>query len=232
MSFWHTLGDLLLPRHCAVCDAELGRDESTLCNVCLCHLSQVTWTNIEDNAMLRCLWNRHDVEAAGSAFFYNTSSPYHTLFVLLKYGHRPDVGRHLAQCAFPRWHACGLGSGAAYIVPVPLACSRQWRRGYNQSQWIAQGISRATGIPIEENVLVRQRNNPTQTHRTAQERQDNVAGIFEVSAKSPDLNGKTILLVDDIFTTGATLGDCVRALREAFPRVRIHLFTLGWAGER
>lgn len=231
MSFWPTLLDLLLPRHCAVCDAELCATEYALCNVCLCRLQQVRWDDIWDNPLLRCLWNRHDVEAAGCSFYYNTSTDFHNLFVLLKYRHRPSVGLCLAQSAFPHLHASGLGCGADYIVPVPLSSQRQWRRGYNQAEWIARGISLATGIPVCTAVLRRARNNPTQTSRTALQRIENTRGIFVVRAKSPDLNGKTLLLVDDIFTTGATMGDCVRALRQRFPSVRIHIYTLGWAGE-
>lgn len=230
MSFWPTLVDLLLPRHCAVCDAELCVTEHALCNVCLYRLQQVVWDDINDNLMLRGLWNRHDVEAAGSSFYYNTSTDFHNLFIFLKYRHRPSVGLHLAQFAFPCLYDLGLGSGADCIVPVPLSIQRQWRRGYNQAEWIARGISKVTGIPVCTAVLKRVRNNPTQTSRTALQRMENTHGIFAVRTKSPDLNGKTILLVDDIFTTGATLGDCVRALRQSFPSVRIHIYTLGWAG--
>lgn len=230
MSFWHTLADLLLPRHCAVCDAELCASEHVLCNVCLCGLQQVPWTDMADNPLLRSLWNRHDVEAAGSSFFYNPATDIHHLFILLKYRQRPHVGLHLARHAFSRLSALGLARGAEYIVPVPLSRQRRWRRGYNQAEWIARGISQATGIPVCTEVLERIRNNPTQTHRTARQRMENTRGIFAVAPESPDLNGKTLLLVDDICTTGATLSDCVRALRQGFPTARIHIYTLGWAG--
>ncbi len=203
-----------------------------MCNVCLCRMQQVQWTDAGDNPLLRRLWNHHDVEAAGSSLYYNLSSDFHNLFILLKYRHRPRVGLYLAQLSFPGWYARGLGVGACCIVPVPLSRTRQWHRGYNQAEWIARGISKITGIPVATSVLKRTRSNSTQTHRSAKERQKNVQGIFAVSPKSPELNGKTVLLVDDIFTTGATLGDCVRALRETYPTVRIHIFTLGWAGEQ
>lgn len=232
MSFWHTLTDLFLPRYCAVCDVELYATEHVLCNVCLSRMPQVSWRDVEDNPLLRCLWNRYDVEAAGSSLYYNTSSDYHNLFMHLKYRGRPHVGEHLAQYAFPQWHALGLGRGAEFIIPVPLARQRQWHRGYNQAEWIAKGVSKVTGIPVCSSVLRRVLNNPTQTRRTAVQRMENVSGVFAVDAKSTDLNGKIVLLVDDIFTTGATIGDCVRALRQKFPLIRIHIYTLGWAGER
>ncbi len=230
MSFWHTLVDLLLPRHCAVCDEELCASEHIMCNVCLSRAEYVRWDNIEDNPILRRLWSYHDVEAAGSLFYYNSSSDFHNLFILLKYRHRPRIGLYLAQSAFSLWYSRGLALGASHIIPVPLSLSRQWKRGYNQSEWIARGISRVTGIPVCTSVLKRVRNNPTQTHRTASQRMENTQGLFAVRSKCPDLNDKIVLLVDDIFTTGATICDCIRALREVYPAVRIHIFTLGWAG--
>lgn len=230
-NFWHTLADLLLPRHCAVCDAELHSTEQGLCNVCLCRLKQVRWDNVSDNPLLRKLWNRHDVEAAGSSFYYNPSSEFHNLFILIKYRHRPRVGLHLARHAFPRLYASGLAQKTECIIPVPLSRQRQWKRGYNQAEWIARGISKATGIPVCTNILRRIHDNPTQTHNSARQRMENTRGIFAISSKKPDLNGKTVLLVDDICTTGATLSDCVRALRQGFPMVNIHIYTLGWAGE-
>ncbi len=203
-----------------------------MCNTCLSRVPLVLWANVEDNPLLRALWSRHAVEAAGSAFYYVPSSDFHNLFIMFKYGHRPTVGQYLARISFPRWYALGLARGACCIVPVPLSRIRRWHRGYNQAEWIARGISQVTGIPVCASVLRRTRNNSTQTHLTAQERLDNTRDLFAVHTKSPDLNGKTILLVDDIFTTGATLSDCIRALRKAYPTVRVHLFTLGWAGDR
>lgn len=230
MPFWPTLVDLFLPRHCAVCGAELYTTEQVLCNDCLARLPQVTWPDLSDTPLLRVLWNRHDVDMAGSSLFYNTSTDFHRLFILLKYGHRPSIGLHLGRCAFPRLHAQGLGQGASFLIPVPLSRRRQWQRGYNQAEWIARGISMATGIPVCTTVLERLRDNPTQTHHTALQRLENTRGIFAVRPDSPDLDGLTVLLVDDIFTTGATLGDCIRALRLRFPAVCIHIYTLGWAG--
>lgn len=223
--------DLLLPRHCVVCDAELGSAEDGLCNVCLRNIVPVQWESVTDNPLLRALWDRHDVEAAGSSFYYNASSDFHKVFIAIKYRGCPQVGQRLAALSFPIWHARGLAQGADYVIPVPLSPRRQWRRGYNQSEWVARGVSSSVGIPLCNNVLVRIRNNETQTHKSASQRRANTTGIFAVRKGAPDLNGRTILLVDDIMTTGSTVSDCIRALREAFPDVRVHIYTLGTASE-
>lgn len=206
--------------------------EQDLCNVCLCRISPVTWTSATDNPLLRVLWDRHDVEAAGSSFYYNASSDFHNVFIAIKYQGCPKLGERLARLSFPLWHARGLGSEADYVIPIPLSVERRLKRGYNQAEWIARGVATSTGIPLCTDVLVRRKSNETQTHKSASQRQENTRGIFVAMAGRTDLNGRPVLLVDDIMTTGATISDGIRALRETFPKVKVQIYTLGWAGER
>lgn len=227
MSFWRTLADLFLPRRCAVCNAELDGIEKDICNVCLCKLTPVRWDTVTDNPLLRSLWDKYDVAAAGSSFYYNSASDFHNIFMAIKYYGCPYLGERLARISFPYWSELGLGKGVDYIVPVPLSLKRRLKRGYNQAEWVARGVATSTGIPLRTDILKRNRNNDSQTHKTARERQENTQGIFSVRLGCDSLDNKTILLVDDILTTGSTLCDCIRALREAFPNVKIQVFTLG-----
>ena len=215
-----------------VCATELDSAEQDLCNVCLCRISPVTWTSATDNPLLRVLWDRHDVEAAGSSFYYNASSDFHNVFIAIKYQGCQKLGERLARLSFPLWHARGLGSEADYVIPIPLSVERRLKRGYNQAEWIARGVATSAGIPLCTDVLVRRKSNETQTHKSASQRQENTRGIFVAMAGRTDLNGRTVLLVDDIMTTGATISDGIRALRETFPEVKVQIYTLGWAGER
>lgn len=215
-----------------VCGTELDSAEQDLCNVCLCRISPVTWTSATDNPLLRVLWDRHDVEAAGSSFYYNASSDFHNVFIAIKYQGCPKLGERLARFSFPLWHARGLGSEADYVIPIPLSVERRLKRGYNQAEWIARGVATSAGIPLCTDVLVRRKSNETQTHKSASQRQENTRGIFVAMAGRTDLNGRTVLLVDDIMTTGSTISDGIRALRETFPEVKVQIYTLGWAGER
>lgn len=232
MSFWLTLVDLFLPRFCVVCDTELCSKEDDLCNVCLCNLNYITWKSSTDNPLLRSIWNECDVEAAGSSLYYNSSSEFHRIFIAIKYRGCPQIGKKIAQMDFPHWKELGLGSEVDYVIPVPLALLRRLRRGYNQAEWIAKGVSLALGKPVCTNVLVRSRGNSTQTHKTAKQRHENVRGIFAVRKGVLDLNDKVVLLVDDIMTTGSTICECIRALREEYPTVRVQIYTLGWSGDK
>jgi len=106
------------------------------------------------------------------------------------------------------------------LIPVPLAASRERERGYNQSNLIAVGLSRRWAIPVWRDVLERGRVTRTQTELTPGERLSNVAGAFRVrhSARAA-LRGAHVVLVDDVVTTGATLGACASALFEAGTRI-------------
>lgn len=100
------------------------------------------------------------------------------------------------------------------MLPVPLHRIRQRERGYNQSALLCQGMEECIQIPINSRLLVRNRHTSTQTKLTALERQKNVREAFEVRC-SERLEGRRIILVDDVSTTGATMNSCASVLRKA-----------------
>lgn len=103
-----------------------------------------------------------------------------------------------------------------WLVPVPLHYQRLATRGFNQSAWLTQGVSRKTGTLALVDALSRKRNTPSQGGLTARQRRRNVAGAFEVrKSRQARIKGSTVTLVDDVLTTGATLAACTKALRRA-----------------
>ena len=139
----------------------------------------------------------------------------------LKYGGLPRIADDLAAgMAALRPHA----DGPAALVPIPLATNRLRQRGYNQSELLARALAREWRIPVLVDVLVRTRETPTQTALTPETRLANVAGAFEAarSVERGSRNGSafrvptsTFILVDDVFTTGATLAEAAKALERA-----------------
>ena len=107
-----------------------------------------------------------------------------------------------------------------YLIPVPLHPSRQRERGYNQSKILARGISEITALPLLDRVLLRKKNTRDQTDLSPEEREENVKDAFAVRDNSL-LKGKGVLLVDDVMTTGATLKECSRVLKQAGARIII-----------
>ena len=137
----------------------------------------------------------------------------------------PSMSHRLARLSWP----LDVEEERAAIVPVPLARSRQRERGYNQSELLAQALSKLWNIPVWSEVVTRERATRTQTELTPGERLSNVAGAFCVhESATKKLRGAHVIILDDVVTTGATLGACALALFEAGARI-ISYVTFGRA---
>ena len=106
------------------------------------------------------------------------------------------------------------GQGWDFIVPVPLHPLKEREREFNQAEILARHLGEAIGIPLNAKLLRRVASTLTQTRLTREQRAANMRGAFEVRA-GIELNGERVVLVDDVFTTGATTNACARALRTA-----------------
>lgn len=142
--------------------------------------------------------------------------------------------RHDARRLFGRWLA-GAGAellaGADLLIPVPLARWRLFNRRYNQAAILAAEVSRICGVPSEAMALRRVRSTPSQVGLTPDQRRRNVAGAFRVAPRQAGrIAGCSIVLVDDVITTGATLDACARALLGA-GAVRVDALALALATE-
>ena len=140
----------------------------------------------------------------------------------LKYGGLPRIADDLAA-AIAR-HVPAPEAGAV-LVPIPLGARRLRERGYNQSEQLARALGARWRLPVRSDVLVRRRETATQTALTPEARLANVAGAFQ--SRIGD-RGLRIVLVDDVFTTGATIAEAARALARA-GAVRITAVTFGRA---
>lgn len=129
----------------------------------------------------------------------------------LKYSGRPGLAETLAHFMLRHVRA---GQGDAILVPVPLHRWRIWRRGYNQAALIASALSRRTGLATGLDLLSRTRPTPPLRGLGRRERALAVRGAFEVTAQAKGrLAGRPVLLVDDVYTSGATAAACARALK-------------------
>ena len=131
----------------------------------------------------------------------------------LKYSGRPGVAETLA--ALMVRHLAGA-PGDALLVPVPLHRWRIWTRGYNQSALIAAALSRRTGLPLAPDLLRRVKATPPLRGMGRRERAETVRGAFRVSPAGKEaVRGRHLILVDDVYTSGATAGACAKALKRA-----------------
>ena len=134
--------------------------------------------------------------------------------LLLKYGEVYPIGAWFARLLLAVAQPQPLEFAADAVVPVPLDRGRRRERGYNQADLIARPLARLLGIPFRSNLLVRTRPRPNQLRLTRRERWETVRGAYAIH-QSAQVDKLRVLLVDDVFTTGATLEACSRALKRA-----------------
>ncbi len=119
----------------------------------------------------------------------------------------------------------GLYADVDIVIGVPLHWRKRMTRGYNQAEYIAQGVAQSMGRELSTKAVIRHRNNPPQARTHKSERWDNVEGIFTV--KHPErLDGKHILIIDDVCTSSATITACASAILSAVPNCKISIATL------
>lgn len=220
--------DVLLPRLCPVCGRVLGSDEPHLCRACLSAMPRTRLEQQPLNAMEQLFAGLVPIERATGYFYYEKASPYAAILHDIKYRNRPDMGQWLACHAARQIAPSGFWDGVDAIVPVPLHVSKLAKRGYNQSMYLARGVSQATGMPVVEAVEA-VRAHATQTHRGALDRWKNTREMYAAHASAKQLAGRHVVVVDDVVTTGATLEACATALQDAVPGIKVSLFALAVA---
>ena len=224
--FSAALEQLLLPAECLLCHALLSPRDATRI---VCPLCRQRWRTVRPPWCERCgqpephfgpcrlcagwpaaltqvrsaVWLDAGARAAVHGF---------------KYGRLPRIADDLAAAMLPLRPQT---DGASVLIPIPLAPKRLRERGYNQSEVLARALARAWRIPVRADALVRTRETPTQTALTPDTRLANVAGAF--AAAKPEAGWLTtpwmaLVIVDDVFTTGATLAEAARALEQAGAR--------------
>lgn len=142
-----------------------------------------------------------------------------------KYHNNPLLARQIGEM-MAKEIGNGFFSDIDGIIPVPIYSARRYKRGYNQSEEIAKGISNVTKIPVFLNIIEKTQNTVSQTTLSRFERADNIAGVFRLRKDAHRFSGKHLLLIDDIITTGATTIGCCKEL-EQIPNIRISLLSFG-----
>ena len=202
-----SLARLCFPPCCIVCGHALSASEECLCIQCLQELPKIRQIFPDDQEIEKRFWGKIPIERAMSYFHYTKGNSFDKILFEIKYHGRKDIGRimgrHVARHLLPG----GFFEGIELIVPIPLHPARLRKRGYNQSEWIAKGVSEVTQIPIDTTSVARIVHNTTQTRKSTWERWDAVQGIFSVN-DAKKLEGKHILLIDDVLTTGVTVTSC------------------------
>lgn len=227
--------DLIIPRECHVCGDTLAGTEEFICGPCESRLPvtgyERYWTNSTQpnsdlNPMERRFAGQLPLGHACAPYFYTRDSSLASLIHDFKYRGFPALATTMGRKGAEALTQSGLFDGVDLLLPVPLHRMKKMRRGYNQSEMIALGVSEVTGIAVGGQLRAR-KSHRTQTSLTPEQRIANTKGIFTVD-RPEILKDKHVMLIDDICTTGATLLSAGEALVKAGgPGLRISIFTLG-----
>ncbi len=218
--------DVSLPPLCASCRDPVG-DGSGLCATCWSNLSPIERPFCEKLGIpftydpgpgiysMQAIADPPAYARARAAVRYDDIA--RTMVHALKYGDRLDLAPVMA-----RWMAragADLLGEADIVAPVPLHWRRMWARRFNQSATLARLLAEPRGLPVSYAALKRVKATPQQVGLTRTERAANVQGAFRVDAAGKaEIAGRTVLLVDDVLTSGATVDACARALLRAGAR--------------
>ena len=217
--------NLFYPAECHLCGNDLSGEERFVCTPCIETLPRTGYHRNLRNPMEQRFAGQFPFVAATGHFFYSRDSSLSQLIQDMKYRGFPTLGNKLGVIAGRELFTTGFLHDVDLIVPLPMHYLKKAKRGYNQTDRIAAGISEATGIPVADSLKMTRRRR-TQTSLSRTERLINAGSLF-APKKDIELNHKGVLLVDDICTTGATMGAAAKALTDAFPHIRLYLFALG-----
>ena len=218
---------VLIDPHCLACGAALEIDEKVICNQCkhttIADLFASPMLKYKDNIVEQRLMGLALFETAASLMPFEQNTLSQQLIHDLKYNNYKAIGSLLGEAIATQIKQSKKHTQIDYIVPLPLHPKRIAQRGYNQSELIAAEVSRQLNIPLQTTNLYRTRNNESQTQKNAEERKKNVEDLF--AQHNPTLfENKTILLIDDVLTTGSTIISCCKALNTS-PNIKIHIYT-------
>ena len=224
-AYLQAAADTLLPRQCPVCHGTLDADERYLCRRCLATLPR---THLEDstfNRMEQLFAGKVPVKRAAALYYYEKGNPYASIVHDIKYRNMAGMGVWIGKLAVTLMKDSHFFDGIDIVVPAPLHSDKLAERGYNQAEMIARGIAQATGATVI-NAVTATRPHSTQTRKGAYERWLNTRDIYTAHPHAAtQLQGKHVLLVDDVITTGATIIACAEALQH-IPSITLSIFTL------
>ena len=218
------LASLLYPKLCVVCGEPLIENENFFCFTCLLNLPKTHYHLIPENQAIERLAGKISLVKASAFFYYNKGGIAQKLITEIKYKGNMELGEWIGAYIAKDMSSSDFFQEIDYLVSVPLHKSKEKKRGFNQAEKIAEGISKETNIPLKTSNVFRDKANTSQTRKGVFERWKNTQNLFDM--KNPELfEDKHILLIDDVLTTGSTLEALAQSLLKS-DGVKISILTV------
>jgi len=218
---------LIFPQVCASCGKSLYKNEHSICTYCSYHLPKTNYHTDNANPVAKIFWGRINIYSAAAYYNFGKGGKVQHLVHQLKYRGQKEIGVTLGK-----FYGYDLRKSDAFntvetVIPVPLHPKKKKKRGYNQSECFAEGLAESMNAKTDFTTLFRATDSETQTRKSRFNRWKNVETIFQLKDVKL-LEGKHILLVDDVVTTGATLEACAQTLLR-IPGVKVSIATIAFA---
>lgn len=211
MKIWNDLLNLFFPKLCLLCKTPLIEGEEHICLHCLYQLPFTHYEKTLNNPTEQLFTGKIPIKRATSFLRYEKGGNVQKLIHSLKYKDNKELGYYLGKLAALKIQQSGTYKSVSLLVPVPLHPRKKRKRGYNQAEWIAKGMATILKIPVNTDNLKRVHSTKTQTRKSVYERWTNVQNIFKV--EQPEIfENQHVLLVDDVITSGSTMGACAQAI--------------------
>ncbi len=223
---FHDMTSLIYPVRCSCCGRLLTGRSEWVCVGCRGTIPLTQYHLDPGNFMARRLKEIcPEVEIVTAQFYYHHNSRWRRMVHDIKYFRSWYMAYRMGRSYGDQLRKAKIFQDIDIIIPIPLHPRRQISRGYNQSELIAQGMGKSLKIKVDTSAVRRKRHNISQVSTLNKDsRWGNVHGIFSVSHPER-LEGKKILIIDDVFTTGATVSACIEALKSV-PSCKISVATL------
>jgi len=218
--------NLIFPNNCVLCGNHLVKQENTICISCEVNLPYTQLSNLEDNPVHKLFWGKCAIEHAYSLLYFTKGGKVQQLLHEFKYKKNTKIGEMMGQHI--GYELKKLKSRYDLVIPVPLHPKKEKLRGFNQSDFIASGLSSTLKSKFNNSRLKRIHFNESQTRKDRYTRFENTEQIFQCSNEGI-FDNQHILIVDDVITTGSTLESCVNTILKENKNVKISLCSIAVA---
>jgi ComF family protein len=222
----NNLVHLIFPTHCLVCNREITIINKSICPLCEDEFSFTNFELLKDPTKLdKLFWGRVKLHSSYCLVYFEKGKNSQKTVHAFKYDNNYLLASEMGKKIGEKIKSLKQFESLELLLPVPIHPKKEYQRGYNQSEKIANGISEIINIPVNCKILLKSKNNKSQTKKNKFTRWENVKNTFEIDVEFlQKLNH--IAIIDDVITTGSTLESIVKIINEKVPHLNVSIISL------